>query len=250
MNPYPGQNPYAAPQAQVMPAGYAPGYAPARIEGNLLVVANGSTFPPVCLKCGNNQAIEWRDQKYTYIPPWARMFGWLIQMLVAKRSRFQIPVCQPCNKEWKKWTLITALSWLPGMLLIVLGVILASADVGEVGGPVAFLGFAVLFVGLFVAIFLRNKRMVFATKIDKTHSWLRGIHQGAMQAVTMGGAQQGGYPQQMAAPQQAYGAPQQQQAYGTPQGYPQPGYNQGGGGYNQGGGGYNQGGGGYGYPKS
>jgi len=227
MNPY-GQNPYAAPQAPVMPAGFlAHGAVQARIEGASLVVPNGGQFPPVCLKCANNQAIEWRAQKYTYIPPWARFFGWLIQMMVAKRSQFNLPLCQPCNGTWKKWNLIAGLSWLPTLLLLFIGIALTAAD-SDAGAIVILFSMVALLVVLITTLVMRNKHIVTAFKIDKTHSWLRGIHLNAMNVIA-GGAPAG------FAPQPAYGQPQ-------PYGYPP-----------QGGGGYGpppQGPGGYGYPPS
>lgn len=226
-NPY-GQNPYAAPQAPVMPAGYAP-QGGMRVEGTSLVVANGSQFPAVCLKCGNNQGIQWRAQKYQYIPPWARFFGWLIQMLVAKRSQFQLPLCPPCNGVWKKWNLIAGLAWLPTLLIFFLGIALSAAD-SDAGPIVLMIGIFAFLGVLITTLVLRNKHIVTAVKIDKTHSWLRGIHQNALAMLT--GSAPAYAPQAV-----PYGAPQ---AYGSPQQGP--------------GGGYGpppQGGpGGYGYPPS
>ena len=229
MNQYPQQqyqqNPYAAPQAQVMPAGYGQAPMSARVEGASLVVPNGATFPAVCLKCGNQQGIEWRNQRYTWIPPWARFFGWLIQMLVAKRSRFQLPLCQPCHSQWKKWNLFLWLSFLPLFLFIFIGAAIAGAteDGGAIAGILITLGVVGFIVGLIVAIVFRNKKAVTAIRIDKQFSWLRGIHPNVMQMVAMGAAPQAyaqpmmqqGYPQQQAYPQQGY--PQQGGGYGYPQ---------------------------------
>jgi hypothetical protein len=196
MNPYvPSQNPYAAPQAPVMPAGYAPGPTLAHIEGQLLVVANGAQLPPVCLCCGATQPIEWRDQKFMYVPVWARFFGALIQVLVAKRSRFNLPLCAACNGEWRKWNIISALSWIPGLLLIFVGVACASADLDSLGGVLGVVGCLVLLVGLLTALILRRRRLIRATKIDKTHTWLRGVALSAQHGiVSVSAGAAGSYP--------------------------------------------------------
>jgi hypothetical protein len=207
MNPYAPQNPYAAPQAPVMPAGYAPGFSPARVEGNVLVIANGSQFPAVCLKCGTTHAISWRDQKFRYVPRWALLFAFWIQMLVAKNSRFYLPLCQACNGQWKKWNIIAGVSWLPGAGLWLLGGILSAAGADDASGVVFLLGTVVLLVGLITALILRGKKIILPTKIDKTHSWLRGVHPTALQAVT---APPPAYPQQ----------PMFAQGYYPPQGQP------------------------------
>ncbi len=202
MNPYAPQNPYAAPQAPVMPAGYAPGQAAARIEGLLLVVANGAQLPPVCLRCAATHPIEWRDQKFMYVPPWARLLGALIQLLVAKRSRFNLPLCHSCNAQWKKWNLFLGLSWLPGLLLILLGAVCTGAGVDGAAAALYVIGSLVFLGALITAIVIRSRKMIMATKIDKTYTWLRGVALPAQQAVV--------------APQQPY----------APQGYPQQSYGQ------------------------
>ena len=217
MNPY---APYAPPppgggynQATALPTGL-------RAEGALLVVPNGAPLPPICLKCAATQPIEWRAQKFSWVPPWARMFGALIQVFVVKRSRLNIPLCAACNRRWKMWTLLAALAWLPGVFLLVVGGALSSMDLDDFGAVVAVLG-GLLLVGFIVVIVLRQKRIIGAAKIDKTHTWLRGVHAQALQATT-GGA--GSYPAQGGMPAPAtYGSGT---PYGAPPGYggPPPGY--------------------------
>ena len=210
MTPY-ASNPYAAPQAPVAGYGAPQGQPMAHVDGVSVVVANGSGMPPVCLKCGNAQGIQWRDANFRYVPPWARFFGWLIQALVVKKSRFSLPLCTPCNATWKKWTIILALSWIPGLLVLFLGLGLGSIDDG-LGAAVTMVGLLVMVVGLVVAAVLRNRRTIWAGKIDKTHTWLRGVHAVATQALVQGPAPQQGYAPAGYAPQAM-----------APQGYPQPG---------------------------
>jgi hypothetical protein len=178
-----------------MPVGYAPGATPAHVEGQLLVVANGAQLPPICLRCAATQSIEMRDQKFMYVPPWARLFGALIQLLVAKRSRFNLPLCHACNSQWKKWNLIAGLSWLPGLLLVVLGGVCSGADLEGLGAALLVIGSLALLGALITALVMRGRRMITATKIDKTHTWLKGVALPAQQAIVSGGARVGGgYP--------------------------------------------------------
>jgi hypothetical protein len=193
MNPYAPQNPYAPPQAPVMPAGYAPGMSAARMEGELLVVTNGAQFPPVCLRCGATQPIEWRDQRFAYVPVWARFFGVLIQAIVTKRSRFNLPLCSPCNATWKKYNWMLGLSWIPGALFFVLAGVLGGAGADDDITLILFLvGLVVFLAGLVTVAVLRARKIVQATKIDKTDTWMKGIALGAREAI-LGQGQQPGY---------------------------------------------------------
>jgi hypothetical protein len=224
---YPQQNPYAAPQAQMMPAsGYGQSPMGARMEGQTLVAANGSTFPPVCVKCGTVQGIEWRNQKFVFTPFWAWYFmGWIGYLIFTKRSRFAIPVCQPCHSQWKKWNLFLGLSFVPLILFWVIGFAVAAAvdDGAGIAGIMFTVGILAFIAFFIVAIILRNKKAVSARRIDATYSWLVGVHPTALQAIMTGAMPQPAYPQQP----MSQGYPQQQQQ----QGYPQQGYPQQGGGY-------------------
>lgn len=203
MNPYgqpPTANPYAAPQAPIMPGGYGATPPNARVEGNAVVVANGAAFPHVCLKCATTQGLEWRDQKYTYVPPWARLFGALIQVFVMKRSRFQVPVCGPCHQGWKKANLLLWLGIGGGVVLCMIAAVGAGVggdDAGPViGGIFGVLAFLVFFGGIIAYAIVRQKRAVSAIRIDKQFTWLTGIHPNAIPVIVGGGyAQAGGYPQ-------------------------------------------------------
>ncbi|HEY1693427.1 MAG TPA: hypothetical protein VGG39_14770 [Polyangiaceae bacterium] len=196
MNQYPAApaaNPYAPPQ---YPMGApAPGVAAygapasdARVEGKLLVAANGSALPAMCLKCGGHPT-HWRAQKYQYTPPMAIFFlGWLGILIFNKRSSFQVPLCEPHQAEWKKWNLYAGLSWLPGVVLSILGGIIG----GDAGAVILLLGFVLFLGGLVTALIIRSRKIVMPTKIDKTHSWLRGIHANVLQAVATGRSPYGG----------------------------------------------------------
>ena len=201
MNQYPGHNPYAPPQAPVGNAAYGPGAygPPSRVEGKLLVAANGSPLPAMCMKCGAHPT-HWRAQNYRYTPPWAMFIGWLGMLIFSKRSTFQIPLCETHRVVWKKWNLISLLSCFPGVLVGVIGLIATSSD-SDAGALIFFFGIVLFFIGLMVTLIIRSKKIVFPSKIDKTHSWLRGVHPTVLQYVAMPQAPQG-YPQQAPYPQQ------------------------------------------------
>jgi hypothetical protein len=193
---YAQQNPYAAPQQHAQPS---VGQMPARMEGEALVVANGAAFTQVCLKCGTTHALEGRHQKYMYVPMWARFFGPLIQIIFRKTSEFYLPICNACNANWKKWNLIAGVSWIPGLLLIFMG--LAIGD--NAGALFTLMGLLGLFVGLITTLVLRLKHIVAATKIDGNSTWLTRIHPVALNAILNPGTAAPAYTQQ----------PQQQQPY-------------------------------------
>jgi hypothetical protein len=184
MNQYPAVNPYAPPQTPLAGPAYAQapyGVTPssARVEGKLLVAENGSALPAMCMKCGGAPT-HWRAQRYQYTPPMAVFFlGWLGILIFNKKSNFQVPLCEAHRADWKKWNLLAGVSWIPGVLLWIIGAALG----GSAGGVMAVLGTAVFFVGLIGALILRSRKIVMPTKIDKTHSWLRGVAPVVLQTV-------------------------------------------------------------------
>jgi hypothetical protein len=126
----------------------------------------------------------------------------------SKKSSFQIPLCEQHLASWKKWNLIAALSAIPGILLLVVGGAVMGSD-SDAGSVVFLLGMAVLLIGLIGGLIVRGRKVVMPTKIDKTHSWLSGVHPSVLQFV--------------AVPQAPPGCPvQQPYAQQQPQ-YPYPG---------------------------
>lgn len=201
MNPYQSANPYAAPQAPIASGGYGPGpygQGPGSlmVQGNLLVAANGSTLPPVCLKCGAQPTV-WRPVRYQYTPPWAFLFlGWIGILIFTKRSSFQVPLCEEHRSTWVLWNSIAGLSWLPGLALCVLGGVLSGVNDG-LGAGIIGLGMLVFLVGLITTLVIRNYKIVMPRKIDAAQTWLRGVHPAVLQAVSAPQVPQGyGMPQQ------------------------------------------------------
>lgn len=173
----PYANPYAPPRAASgpSPAWDPHGGTPGRIEGDALVMPNGAPLPPVCLKCAARGPLESRHAKFSFVPPWARILGPLIQLIVMKRSKFDLPLCAPCNSRWRTWTLYSALSMLPGFAFIGIGM---ATDVSAL----YVVGFVVLLAALVTVLLIRKRHIVFPSKIDKTHTWLKGAHPEAMRA--------------------------------------------------------------------
>jgi hypothetical protein len=110
---------------------------------------------------------------------WARFFGPLFQLMFMKKSEFYLPICGACNAQWKKWNLIAWASWLPGVLLFMLG----SAIGDDVGGIILLFGMLALFAGLITALVLRLRHVVAVTKIDAASSWMTRIHPTALQVI-------------------------------------------------------------------
>ncbi len=174
-------NPYAPPQAPAGGPQWDPhGSAVGRLDGNALVLPNGAALPSVCSKCATGAGLRPRNVKFSFVPAWARFFGPLIQVIVMKKSRFDVPLCEPCNAEWKKWNLFAWLAILPGLGL------LGTSALLEDPGILATVSFVVMLVALVTVLVLRKRRVVVATKIDKTHTWMTGLHD-EMKRLAVGG---------------------------------------------------------------
>jgi hypothetical protein len=186
MIPY-NPNPYAgAPVATPPPPGRAVALPPgARVEDGALVMPNGGALPPVCLKCGATNDLAWRKVKFSYVPPWARFLGAIIQVFVIKRSRFLLPLCRACNQGWRKWNLLVGFSWVPGVALGLLGAGVGTivGDSNGVGLAVGFMvaGAVAILVLLITAAVLRGKRVLAGAPIDKTHTWIQGVERGVLE---------------------------------------------------------------------
>ena len=148
----------------------------ARLEGETLVVANGASFPQVCVKCGTTHGLGKRSHKFAYVPTWARFFGPLIQRIFTKNSQFELPICSSCDGQWKKWNLIVGVSWLPGFLFTFLGPAVFQS------GAMALVGMLMLIGGLVTASILRRKHNLDVDKIDTSHSWIVRVHPSAQSA--------------------------------------------------------------------
>jgi hypothetical protein len=189
-NPYapPGASPYAVPA-------YPPGTgAVGWVDGERIVLPNGAPLPAVCLKCGSYHQITFKRQKFVWQPQWviaivaaSWLIGLVVMLALQKRSEFHLPLCPTCFAKWKRANLIAVLVGLAiipvGILAAVLGAVLDDSDV--VGAMLA-LGFVGWLIALIVVLFVRSKATVVPRKIDRTHTWLGGVHANAMRVLAGG----------------------------------------------------------------
>jgi hypothetical protein len=221
-------NPYAPPQAQpgfpqYAQAGFGQGQWPtqAYMDGATLAIPRGFGFPDVCLKCGAAHAATRRNQKYQWSPPWAYalfalgwLFGLIAVMVTRKTSQHMLPLCIPCNDQWKKGRLAFGLSFLPGLLFMLIAGLVASQS-SDATGVLIIISVLSFIAGPLVAHFaFARPRTVYVQRIDDRYSYLLGFHpQAALAACS---------PALPPGPGQPYGQPQ------LPHGYPsygQPGSN-------------------------
>jgi hypothetical protein len=182
-------NPYAPPAPGVQGAFPQAPYGPqafARVDGEHFVVANGSHLPALCVKCGSNGPLETRKMVFTYVPPWARLFGALIMLAVQKKSTFLLPICRPCNGVWRKWNFFAFLGLVLPMLAIGL-VMLVLVVALNLDPGVLFVAVPAGLIGMIVVFLLRKKHVVLSTKVDKVETWLRGVHEHHVRMAVMQG---------------------------------------------------------------
>lgn len=70
-------------------------------------------LPPVCVVTGATEGVVFKEVKFTYVPPWARIFGWLIQALVMKRHTAELPFTDQAYRSWR-----TGLVLFPLILIV------------------------------------------------------------------------------------------------------------------------------------
>jgi xanthosine utilization system XapX-like protein len=179
-------NPYAPPGAtdgggDRLPA---PG---ARIEGELLVLRRGTPLPSLCVKCSTPDQLELCDQGFHYRPTWAQFVGIFGILLGVRRSAFQLPLCPACRAMWTKWDRLAGPAFLVPMLVVGILAALLLAVPAPSHVP-SFIGIVALLIGLgigkSVVQFRRRRHVVSATRIDGDETWLRGVHDVVVRALT------------------------------------------------------------------
>jgi hypothetical protein len=182
-------NPYAPPQQGPQPMAYGygvtGGYA-AWPDGQNVAIQKDAPLPPVCVKCGAAPVNQRRNQQFVWTPPWvfiiffvSPIIGAIVAMVVQKKGRLQLPLCDNDFARWKQGTLMI----VGGILLLLVGLIggiaIAANDLPELGIPVLISSL----VGFVVALVLANKRFLRAAKVDDRMITVRGIHPAAVQAI-------------------------------------------------------------------
>jgi len=183
-------NPYAPPQANYPPTAYYAqpsfGTFQAWVEGDALVVQKEAPLPACCMKCASPVVTQRRNQRFVFTPPWVFVFffispliGAIIALIVQKKGRLDVPLCEQCSSRWKQGLVMLWLSvgWL--VLGLILGAVAMANDLPEAGVPLLISSFVVLIV---VAVVNRN-RYLRAKKIDEQFITLTMVHPAAAQAI-------------------------------------------------------------------
>ena len=141
-------------------------------EGKVLVMEKTASMPPRCVKCNKPADTVW-TKKLSYNHPAVYLLliiNVLVLVIVAaftsKKATIDIPVCDSHRSRIKR---AIAMSWfgcLGGIALIFCAIAMENGVMGIAGG-------IALLVGAVVGI--ARGRLVYASKIDKEHVWMKGI---------------------------------------------------------------------------
>jgi hypothetical protein len=184
-NPYAPPSPYGAPAA--VPYGaYGPAPFQAWPDGPDLAVQKEAPLPGVCVKCGSHDAPNRRNQQFVWTPPWVFIFfllspiiGAIIAVIVQKKGRLLLPLCNDCSARWKQGMLFLGLSIVWLILGLIVGIAIAANDLPEVGVPLIISGF-----GALIAVAIVNRgRFLRVRKVDERMITLREVNQVACQAI-------------------------------------------------------------------
>ena len=182
------QNPYAPPPPQpgtTVPyyAGYGQQVGPYR-DFDALVVPKFGQLAPACTKCGSPHVFAYPSKRFSFTPQWvliaffvSPLIGAILSAVMRKNAVFNVPLCQPCDREWKNGNRNLALSFIPGVATFLLGVALCMAELEDVGGPLIALSVLLLIAApLIVQLAYRKKRTIWVRRIDDRAAWLMGVH--------------------------------------------------------------------------
>jgi hypothetical protein len=190
-------NPYAPPQA---PYGAYPGgpsdygAPPPRVEGDRVTVGKTYAFPPMCVKCGTTGQLRGRAQAFAWFPAWTYfllLLGVLpliiVQMILTKRARFNLPICAPCNSRWTTARVLRSMAILVpilgGVTLMFVGIANDSSAVTIVGVLTFFPGVLVVFP---VELLLLRRASLRAVFIDDRAATLKGVAPPVLEVMARG----------------------------------------------------------------
>jgi hypothetical protein len=188
------------------PPYYGQGFGAAYREYDALVMPKGGQLASVCAKCANPQTAAAPRKSFGFTPQWvylvfmiSPLIGLILSAAMRKSAAFNIPLCQACDQSWKAANRNLLLSFLPGLGMFILGIILCVVDLDDVGGPLIVISLLVLlFAPLVVNFGFRRRRIMWAKRIDDRYAVLAGMHQMAIEASVQpqGGNMQMGMHQQ------------------------------------------------------
>lgn len=141
-------------------------------QGNQLVMARGATLPHRCVKCNVattgpllKRSLSWHHSAYYLLVLIALLIYVIVAMIVSQRARIEIGLC-PRHRQQRQ--LFLGLAWV-GALLGIAGIIYGFANESALG----FVGLLVLLGAIIAGNF--GARMVYASRIDDRHIWLKGV---------------------------------------------------------------------------
>lgn len=156
--------------------------------GEDVMVPKMAQFPPVCLKCGASHDLVGRQHAMTWTPTWAKIVAAalvlvatvlvVLPLLLRKQASFNVPLCRTCDRRWASAKKSYALSFLPG-LAVILGsfvIIIAANLTPAIGVSLLLLGI-VLFVALPTTVHYVKVRpaTLWARKMDDQYAQIVGI---------------------------------------------------------------------------
>lgn len=141
-------------------------------QGNQLVMARDATLPHRCVKCNVattgpqlKRSLSWHHSAYYLLLLIALLIYVIVAVIVSQRARIEIGLC-PRHRRLRQ--LFLGLAWT-GSLLGIAGIIYGFANESALG----LVGLLVLLGGIIAGNF--GARMVYASRIDGHHIWLKGV---------------------------------------------------------------------------
>lgn len=160
--------PYASPATSVTSSAVAS-------EGKLVVVADGTTLPPSCVKCGAPATGQPFKRTYYWHPPAYYLLilaGLLIYVIVALVVRKKATVAHfLCDAHRAKRRNAMAVGWIISLIGVAMIFAYAARIYRDFDGLIPF-GIVALVAGLIVAAV--SARMLSPQRIDQGYVWLNG----------------------------------------------------------------------------
>jgi uncharacterized membrane protein len=188
-----GKNPFSEEQPLISSEGVevaaaAGSYRGPWRQGNLLVVHRDSKLPPFCVRT-NVPAETTMQRTVSWFHPLvyiALLTCLLIFLLLAKLLQQRLTLTLPLSKAFveqrKRQIFVSGLLTSCGLLLLVLGLVLAVT--GDLDQPWPLVTLIVLGLSIFTAGSLWVNRViaiVSAQKIDGDFAWIKGVHTGYLE---------------------------------------------------------------------
>lgn len=167
------ENPYQAPSASPHEQPQAP-HPDLFHDGECLIVRDGTTLPPICVKTGVDLTGPSRSRKLSWHPQWVT-FTILISLLIyvvlaaimTKRARVQYFSTPEAHRSWRLGLAGAWVFCLLGVVLLIAGFI-ASAEGIHFVWPI---GLVMLIAGIVLSC--TKARLMSVKKIEDGWVWLK-----------------------------------------------------------------------------